>query len=637
MRESEAKEWEEADRIVFPSTPQGCDLSILPLYALDWTPPLQKKELFDPAFAARPFRPSSLPAFRSIPRTLPASFDGFRVESRRKISIREGKAVSLCSYFNAFPAGFWARFTDVKSVRLLVKVQGKGRIEVWKSDAHGRERREWAEGFEGEKTFNPSFSISSMAEGGYLWADVHAKAPSSLDFSSWQVPSSKKEGGEDVCLTTFNSPLSAARALSSIKGREVKKVFCVDQGSRPAEEDKDFAGASKLLPGFKYIRQKNLGGSGGFARGMVEALKGEDPFFVLMDDDAILEEESLERISVFQKHCLSPVIVGAGMFHKDCPSSLFTFGENLDLRRLWYYPSLDLGYNHDFSSHPLRESPRLHRRCAEDYQGWWLCSVPRKVVEKIGLPLPVFIKFDDIEYGLRAKKEGVASLCLPGTAVWHPAWHLKDQTRNWVEYFAERNRFLTGLLYKDDASGIFEASLRDESNLALRMEYASMALKNLALKDLLSGPSLFLKGQEEKKKRAEKIRLSMEGRPLPASSLPLPSVQAPDPRAASRAKRAAKAALGLIYCAMGKNAPNPEREVSSADSWLSLAFCSNAQVYGENGLVKTVKKNAPLFRRLYKENLALTAELVKRWPELSKAYRKADMASIKNWEAIFRS
>ncbi len=111
----------------------------------------------------------------------------------------------------------------------------------------------------------------------------------------------------------------------------------------------------------------------------------------------------------------------------------------------------------------------------------------------------------------------------------------------------------------------------------------------------------------------------------------------PDPRAAWRAKRAAKAALGLIYCAMGKSAPNPEREVSSADSWLSLAFCSNAQVYGENGLVKTVKKNAPLFRRLYKENLALTAELVKRWPELSKAYRKADMASIKNWEAIFRS
>ncbi|MBO6050312.1 MAG: hypothetical protein J6O91_03340, partial [Aeriscardovia sp.] len=224
-----------------------------------------------------------------------------------------------------------------------------------------------------------------------------------------------------------------------------------------------------------------------------------------------------------------------------------------------------------------------------------------------------------------------------GTAVWHPAWHLKDQTRNWVEYFAERNRFLTGLLYKDGASGIFEASLRDESNLGLRMEYASMALKNLALKDLLSGPSLFLKGQEEKKKRAEKIRLSMEGRPFPASSLPLPSVQAPDPQATSRAKRAAKAALGLIYCAVGSSSQNPEREVSSTDSWLSLAFCSNAQVYDESGLVKSVKKNAPLFRKLYKENLALTAELIKRWKDLSKAYREADMASIKNWEAIFRS
>ncbi|MBQ1804226.1 MAG: hypothetical protein II014_03095, partial [Bifidobacteriaceae bacterium] len=141
------KDWEEAVRIVFPSALEGCDLSILPLYALDWSVPLQKRELFDPAFAARPFSPSSLPAFRSLPRPLPPTFDGFSVEGRRKISVKEGKAVSLCSYFNAFPAGFWARFTDVKSVRLSFKAQGKGTVEVWRSDAHGREKREWASTF----------------------------------------------------------------------------------------------------------------------------------------------------------------------------------------------------------------------------------------------------------------------------------------------------------------------------------------------------------------------------------------------------------------------------------------------------------------------------------------------------------
>lgn len=628
--------WEEAVRIVFPHAPEGADISILPLYALDWTYPLQKKELFDPAFAARPFLPSSLSAFRSLPISFHPSFEGFSVKGRRKISVKGGKAVSLCSYFNAFPAGFWARFTDVQSVRLSFKVQGKGTAEVWKSDGAGRGLCGWREEFEGEKAFMPVFPISSMSEGGYLWLDIHADQNSLLDLASWQVPASEAESGQDICLTTFNSPLSASRALHSIKGKKVNKVFCIDQGDFPASNDREFSKASEGIAGFKYIRQENMGGSGGFARGMLEGMKGEDPFFVLMDDDARLEEESLDRISLFQKHCLSPVIVGAGMFHADSPSSLFTFGENLDLKKLWYYPSLDLGYNHDFASFPLRDSPRLHRRCSEDYQGWWLCSIPRKAVEKIGLPLPYFIKFDDIEYGLRAKKAQIPSVSLPGAAVWHPAWHLKDQTRSWVGYFAERNRFITGLLYKKDPLGVLVSSLRDQTNLGLRMEYASMRLKNMALKDLLKGPVCLGKGQKEKKKQAERIRLSMDPPSLPPSRLPLPELQVPDPEAIPRRIRAEKAVLGLLSASLGSPSPLAG-EISSTDSWLSLAGRSSAQVYDKKGKVKIMKKNAPLFRKLYLENLKLTLELIRKWGGLSKAYKKASLSSPESWEAIFRS
>ena len=367
---------------------------------------------------------------------------------------------------------------------------------------------------------------------------------------------------------------------------------------------------------------------------MREALKGGDPYFVLMDDDAFPEGETLERISEFQKHCLSPVIVGAGMLHSDSPSSLFTFGEIIDWEKIWYAPSLDLGYNHDFSALPLRESPRLHRRCAEDYNGWWLCSIPRSAVEKIGLPLPVFIKFDDIEYGLRAKKAGIPSISLPGAAVWHPAWHLKDQTRGWVEYFAERNRFLTALLYKDRPSGVFEASLRDQTNLGIRMEYASMALRNLALRDLLAGPEAILRGQGSKRKEAEDLRRSIDPPLFHPSRLPLPSVQAPDPAGIPRLKRAEKAALGLLNAALPGGA-GCAREVSSTDSWLSLAGCSEAEVYDGKGKARLLKKNAPLFRRLYLENVRLTAELVKNWGPLSRSYREADMGSLKSWDSIF--
>ncbi|MBR4399851.1 MAG: glycosyltransferase [Aeriscardovia sp.] len=626
-------DWEEAAKIVFPYSDGETDYATLPLYALDWTHPVQKKELFDPSFATRPLRLATPEAFRSFQHTPLPTFEGFRVGGRRVIGLKTGRSVSLCSYFNAFPAAFWARFTDVKSVRLSFGASGKGVAEVWKSDAAGRDSRLWRQPFEGEADFSPVFNIGNMAEGGYLWLDVHAEEASVLDGASWQVPASSESALQDVCITTFNSPRSAARAvLQACKAGSVKEVICVDQGSNPATSDPDFASLPRSFPEFKYIRQKNLGGAGGFARGMAEALKGGGDDFVLMDDDASAEGETLERISVFQKHCISPVIVGAGMLHSDSPSSLFTFGEVVDWARIWFSSSLDLGYNHDFSALPLRESPRLHRRCNEDYNGWWLCSIPRRAVEKIGLPLPVFIKFDDIEYGVRAKKAGIPSICLPGTAVWHPAWHLKE-TLGWVEYFVERNRFLMALLYKEGPEGVFKASLRAQSNLGIRMEYASMALRNAALKDLLSGPRAILEAQGGKKEEAERLRKSMEPPALPPSLLPLPASQIPDPAGVAKAQRAKKVALGLLNAALPGG--GTLKEVGSSGSWLAMAGCSLAEVYNGEGKAKLVKKNAPLFRKLYLENIRLTSELVKNWVPLSKAYREADLGSFESWEAIF--
>ena len=629
------RQWEEAARIVFPASDRGADLSILPLYALDWTHPVQKKELFDPSLAARPLRlstPGARRAFQHIP--LP-TFNGFWVGGRRMLGINPAHAVSLCTFFNAFPAGYWARFTDVKYVQLSFSVSGKGVSEVWKSDAAGRDSRLWREPFEGDASFSPAFGIGGMAEGGYLWLDIHAEEASILDGASWQVPASFAKARQDACIATFNSPRSAARAIGAAgRAGSVQKVFCIDQGSSAAMEDPAFASAARALTGLKYIRQKNLGGAGGFARGMREAMKGEDEYFVLMDDDAFPEGETLERIDEFQKHCSSPVIVGAGMLHSDSPSSLFTFGEVINWEKIWYAPALDLGYNHDFSALPLRESPRLHRRCGEDYNGWWLCSIPRTAVEKIGLPLPIFIKFDDIEYGLRAKNAGIPSISLPGTAVWHPAWHLKDQTRGWVEYFAERNRFLTALLYKDSPSGVFEASLRDQSNLGIRMEYASMALRNLAIKDLISGPETILCSQGSKRKEAEDLRHSIDPPLLSPSQLPLPSYQVQDPAGVPRWQRAKRAALGLLNAALPIESGGIQ-EISSTDSWLSLAGQSAAEVYDGKGKARLLKKNAPLFRKLYFENIRLTGELVKNWRPLSRAYREADLGSLKSWDAIF--
>ena len=127
---------------------------------------------------------------------------------------------------------------------------------------------------------------------------------------------------------------------------------------------------------------------------------------LLLDDDAISEPESILRAIQFSDYTVRPVLVGGGMFHLDNRTMLYTQGERINAQRMWMYPSKSMGYNHDFSVEPLRDSPDRHQRIDEDFNGWWMCLIPIAVVKKIGLSMPVFIKFDDIEYGLRAKKAG---------------------------------------------------------------------------------------------------------------------------------------------------------------------------------------------------------------------------------------
>ena len=67
-------------------------------------------------------------------------------------------------------------------------------------------------------------------------------------------------------------------------------------------------------------------------------------------------------------------------------------------------------YDHNFAKYPLNDdderSELLHRRIDVDYNGWWMCMIPRQVAEELGQPLPLFIKWDDADYGLRAAEHG---------------------------------------------------------------------------------------------------------------------------------------------------------------------------------------------------------------------------------------
>ena len=75
------------------------------------------------------------------------------------------------------------------------------------------------------------------------------------------------------------------------------------------------------------------------------------------------------------------------------------------------------------------------------------------MIREIGLSLPLFIKWDDAEYGLARQAAGFPTVSLPGAAVWHVSWIDKDDLVGWQAYFHERNRLITTLLHSPYPKG----------------------------------------------------------------------------------------------------------------------------------------------------------------------------------------
>jgi galactofuranosylgalactofuranosylrhamnosyl-N-acetylglucosaminyl-diphospho-decaprenol beta-1,5/1,6-galactofuranosyltransferase len=420
--------------------------------------------------------------------------------SRSSTKVRSGERVSFGSYFNAFPASYWRRWTSVDTVRLQVRTQGAGSVIVYKSNARGSLQRVDTRRVEGaaENTFE--LSLAPFGDGGWYWFDLVAGSePLVMVDAEWQGPAVESTPGSvTLQITTLNKTdfcLNNLRLLAENPDalKHVQEILLVDQGTQKVEDADGFAEVRESLGGkLRIINQSNLGGSGGFARGMFEAVENGSDYVLLMDDDIVVEPESIIRLLTFADRCKTPTIVGGHMFDLYNRTVLHTFGEVVNPYRFQpSLPSEDMVLGHDFLSSNLRQTSWLHRRCDVDYNGWWMCLIPTSVIREIGLSLPLFIKWDDSEYGLRAKAHGFPTVSLPGSAVWHVSWIDKDDLVGWQAYFHARNRIVAALLHSPYEHGgrvVRESQYADIKHL-VSMQYATAHGRGWALEDVLKGPT----------------------------------------------------------------------------------------------------------------------------------------------------
>lgn len=77
-----------------------------------------------------------------------------------------------------------------------------------------------------------------------------------------------------------------------------------------------------------------------------------------------------------------------------------------------------------------------------DYNAWWFCCFPISIVNSDNLPLPIFIRMDDIEYGLRNMRQLIS---MNGICVWHESF--ENKYAPYLEYYIARNQFITNAFH----------------------------------------------------------------------------------------------------------------------------------------------------------------------------------------------
>jgi galactofuranosylgalactofuranosylrhamnosyl-N-acetylglucosaminyl-diphospho-decaprenol beta-1,5/1,6-galactofuranosyltransferase len=581
------------------------------------------------------------------------------LRGRRGVKVPSSRGVSLATYFNAFPASYWAAWTDLKSVTLRVCTNGPGRIVVFRSNARGVIQRVDGVEVTGAMTSTFEIPLTSFLDGGWLWFDLVASEDAfELVQAEWVAPRGhdpRIDGTATVSITTLNRGEYCSRLLQEIGNDKdasalLDRVLVIDQGTQLLTEDPGFPAAELSLDGkLTVLRQANIGGSGGFSRGMLETVeRAESDYVMLLDDDVEVEPESIRRAIMFANFCTKPAIVGGHMFDMYDKARLHAYAEGIRWKPFMWGPFTPS--RHDFGQANLRQTTWLHRRYDVDYNGWWMSLLPISTVKEIGLSLPIFIKWDDAEFSLRAREYGVPTVTLPGAAVWHVSWVDKDDTHDWQAFFHARNRLVAALLHSPEKRGgrLWRSNLAADVKNLLTMDYYTVAMRMEAIRNVFEGPDQLQGDMMDRLPRVRELGKHFREATIIKDSAEIPHFPAREIMAVTTGK-SDPGPRGINFLAwmfrqvarhsrkVTTDISRPQGHLSYQDArWFEVpnwdsVLISRAEGSGATWHVRDPRK----FRKLLREAITLNLRYRREWERLAREYREAlpRITSIGAWRA----
>lgn len=418
---------------------------------------------------------------------------------RYALHLEKGATVDTNTYFGRLPASYFQRWTTVGEVQLKLAfdTSTRARVMLRGSDVHGGARTVDSAEVDGTGTAVLTARLNEYVDGGALWMECTAVGgPLTITDLEWTAPAPPTIRPAAIAICTFNRADDCANNVAALSGDKsllagIDAIYVVDQGTDAVETRAVFTDvAAQLGDKLVYLRQPNLGGAGGFSRGMYEVSSvAAHANVILMDDDILLEPETILRLNAFANLTPSPTLIGAQMLSLQNTRELHVGGEQTQMHRLragrWAPRAL---HRSDVIKH------RQNRRVDTEYNAWWSCLIPSEVVSAVGLPLPMFFQWDDIEYGQRALAAGFPTVTLPNAGVWHADFHWKDRDE-FMRYFSVRNSLITHALHSDiDTKTTGRWLAREITESLVSMQYGMAYTMIRGIEDFLEGPEVLYDG-----------------------------------------------------------------------------------------------------------------------------------------------
>lgn len=274
-----------------------------------------------------------------------------------------------------------------------------------------------------------------------------------------------------IVICNYNKADYVCRCIESVLDSDMDNfdIYMVDNAS----EDNSVEMVTERFGDKVTILEnsENLGGSGGFNRGIRKVLEEGYEYLMCLDNDVKVAKEAVRSLYEFLKRNPKVGMAGSKVYHMHEPEYIQQMGLNIHFKNC----SAETLYA------DRKDSPDIPEVVYCDTVAACSLMMPTRVVKKVGLmPEDNFIYWDDMEWGYLVKKAGYKVAACGGSKVYHEMSANVRRENTFSTYYLWRNRLHFFMKYtkrelweqmsfyqlRSVFDGVYESMYREEHNVA---------------------------------------------------------------------------------------------------------------------------------------------------------------------------